>query len=333
MLKDFFKKKLKYVIIGAGSTGATFACFLKSAGKNITLISKYESVIKNAKEKNGIRLISTVKGDKRYKINIKTESQYKDKADLIILCIRTPDILSTIPFIKRISHPKTIVTSISNGFGIGYALEKKLNSISVLDSTFVGKCRWYNRDDVEYLQQREYVEFQFAPRSLNTNLKILEKINEDFTQTGMDTHLITDKQFTELAFERLITRSPFEACCIYYNINAHQITDEKRVTFEKLCNELLILAKAMNINVREGFLQEYYSNFEKYKERDEANVYSSILHDINIGQISEIDFLFFIVIALAKEYKIELPTYFMIGEKFKQYNSLDKFIGIEKNEI
>jgi len=28
---DFFKKKLKYLIIGAGSTGATFACFLKSA--------------------------------------------------------------------------------------------------------------------------------------------------------------------------------------------------------------------------------------------------------------------------------------------------------------
>ena len=57
MFEKFFKKKLKYLIIGAGSTGATFACFLQSASKNVTLISKYESIIKTAKEKGGIRLI------------------------------------------------------------------------------------------------------------------------------------------------------------------------------------------------------------------------------------------------------------------------------------
>ncbi len=320
-----FKKKLKYLIIGAGSTGATFSCFLHAAGKDVTLISKYEAVIKNAKEKGGIRLISNVKGDKRYKVKIKTQNQFKGKADVIILCIRTPDILYAIPFIEHVSHKKTVVTSIANGFGIGYALSKKLKNMQVLDSVFVGKCRWYNREDVEYLQQREYVEFQFAPRN-TIDTSILNQIKDDFTQTGMDTHLITQKQFSELAFERLITRSPFEACCIYYNINAHQIKDEKEETFKKLCNELLILAKAMKINVREGFLEEYYSNFEKYKERDDANVYSSILNDLKIGQKSEIDFLFFIVIELAKEYKVELPTYFMIAEKFKKYNNLDKFI-------
>ena len=51
MFKIFLKKKLKYLIIGAGSTGATFACFLYSSGKDVTLISKYDDVIKNAKEK------------------------------------------------------------------------------------------------------------------------------------------------------------------------------------------------------------------------------------------------------------------------------------------
>ena len=323
---NFFNKKLKYVVIGAGSTGATFACFLHSAGKDVTLISKYESVIKNAKEKGGIRLISNIKGDKRYKVKIKTHNQFKEKADVIILCIRTPDILSAVPFIERISHKKTVVTSIANGFGIGYALSRKLKNINVINSVFVGKCRWYNRDDAEYLQQREYVEFQFAPHN-NIDSKLLNQIKDDFTQTGMDTHLITEKQFLELAFERLITRSPFEACCIYYDINAHQITGEKEETFKKLCSELLILAKAMNINVREGFLEEYYSNFEKYKERDDANVYSSILNDMKIGQKSEIDFLFFTVIELAKEYKVNLPVYFMIAEKYSEYNSLKEFLN------
>ena len=326
MFGNLFKKKLKYVIMGAGSTGATFACFLHSAGKDVTLISKYDSVIKTAKEKGGIKLISNVKGEERYKVKIKTQEQYKDKADVIILCIRTPDIIGAVPFIERISHSKTIVTSIANGFGIGYALSKRLKNLQILDSVFVGKCRWFNRQDVEYLQQREYVEFQFAPHSIISD-ELLNNLKNDFTQAGMDTHLISKKQFDELAFERLITRSPFEACCIYYDINAHQIEGEKRKTFEKLCDELLVLAKAMNINVREGFLQEYYSNFEKYKERDDANVYSSILNDMQIGQNSEIDFLFFIVVELAKEYNVELPTYFMIADKFKQYKTLDKFLN------
>ena len=326
MFGRLFKKELKYLIIGAGSTGATFASFLYSAGKDVTLISKYESVVKTAKEKGGIKLISAVKGEKRYNVKVLTEGQYRGKADVIILCIRTPDILSAIPFIEKVSHSKTIVTSIANGFGIGYALKKRLKNVQVINSVFVGKCRWYNREDVEYLQQREYVEFQFSPCG-NISNNILDRMEKDFTQSGMNTHLIPEKQFYELAFERLITRSPFEACCIYYGINAHQITDEKEKTFKQLCSELLLLAKAMNINVRDGFLDEYYDNFEKYKERDEANVYSSILNDMKIGQKSEIDFLFFIVIQLAKEYKIELPTYFMIANKFQNYNTLDEYFA------
>lgn len=326
IFKNLFKKRLKYLIVGAGSTGATFACFLSDANKNVTLISKYESVIKTAKEKKGIKLISAVKGEKRYNVKIKTEKTYTNKADVIILCLRTPDIISAIPLILKSSHKDTVVMSISNGFGIGYALEKKLKNIHVLDANFVGKCRWFNRQDVEYLQQREYCEFNFAPRG-KANPNILKQMKEDFIQAGMRTECLTENQFTEMAFERLITRSPFEACCIYYNINANDIIGEKRVFFENLCNELLVLAKAMNVKVRSDFLKEYYANFEKYKERDDANVYSSILNDMNIGQPSEIDFLFFIVIELAKEYKVDMPYYFKVAEKFKQYNSLNKFLS------
>lgn len=322
MFESLFEKKLKYLVIGAGSTGATFACFLHDAGKNVTLISKYEEIIKTAKEKDGIKLISNVKGEKRYKVNIKTEKSYKDKADVIILCIRTPDFHSVSKLIEKAAHKNTVLFSISNGFGIGYALKKRFPKLNVLDANFVGKCRWYNRQEVEYLQQREYCELNFAPRNSQTNPKILDTILQDFTQSGMKTTLMSGKQFTEISFERLITRSPFEACCIYYDINAHQIIDEKWQTFDNLCKELLTLAKAMNINVREEFLPEYYSNFEKYKERDDANVYSSILHDMKIGQSSEIDFLFFIVVELAKEYNINLPTYFMIADKFKEYNTI-----------
>mgnify|MGYP004663883981 CR=1 FL=1 len=327
MFTDIFKKKLKYLIIGAGSTGATFACFLHSAKKDVTLISKYEDIIQNAKRNNGINLKSNVKGDKTYKVKIKTEKDYNEKADVIILCIRTPDILSAIPLIQKASHKKTIITSISNGFGISWALNKKFPNLSVLDSNFVGKCRWFDRENVEYLQLREYCEFNFADKYNKIDKRILEQIQKDFTDAGMNTTLMSEERFTQVAFERLITRSPFEATCIYYNICAHDFKDEKLATFKNLCQELLVLAKAMHIEINDNFLDEYYANFETYKERDDANVYSSILNDMKIGQKSEIDFLFFIVEELAKEYNVNLPTYNKIAEKFKDYNTLNNFLN------
>ena len=321
----FFRKSLKYLVIGAGSTGATFACFLKDAKKDVVLISKYQSVIDIAKKNSGIKLKSNVKGDKKYNIKIKTIESFRGKADVIILCIRTPDISSSLNLIEKAAHKNTVVFSISNGFGIGYALKQKFRGLNVIDANFVGKCRWYDRNSGEYLQLREYCELNLSPLDNQTDVNLLNIIKNDFMQTGMITDLMEHKRFEEISFERLITRSPFEACCIYYNINAHQIIGEKRVLFEKLCDELLILAKAMNINVRDGFLKEYYDNFELYKERDDANVYSSILNDFSLNQKSEIDFLFFIVIELAKKYNVNLPCYFMIAEKFKEYNTLNEY--------
>ena len=234
----FFRKSLKYLVIGAGSTGATFACFLKDAKKDVVLISKYQSVIDIAKKNSGIKLKSNVKGDKKYNIKIKTIESFRGKADVIILCIRTPDISSSLNLIEKAAHKNTVVFSISNGFGIGYALKQKFRGLNVIDANFVGKCRWYDRNSGEYLQLREYCELNLSPLDNQTDVNLLNIIKNDFMQTGMITDLMEHKRFEEISFERLITRSPFEACCIYYNINAHQIIGEKRVLFEKLCDEL-----------------------------------------------------------------------------------------------
>lgn len=319
-------KKIKYLIVGAGSTGITFASFLFAANKDVTLISKYSEIVKKAKREYGIRLTSKVKGDKVYNLKIKTPREYKEKADVIILCVRTPDILSTKKLVKKASHKNTIITSISNGFGIGYALHKKFPKNLVLDSNFVGKCRWYDKQKLEYLQLGEECQFNFTDMYNLIDIKILEQIKEDFTQSGMNTQLLSEKEFTEMEFERLITRSPFEATCIYYNISVQDFKNEKEEIFKRLCEELITLAKAMNINVKENFLESYYANFEKYKEKDDAHIHSSILNDIKNGQKSEIDFLFFVVIRLAKKYNLNLPTYNKIAEKFKKYDTLDTFI-------
>ncbi len=321
----FCNKKLKYDVIGAGSVGGTISAFLKSGNKDVRLITKYPHLVEAAKKQKGVRLISTVKGDKIYNVNVVDENNIgKRKSDVIFLCVRTPDIKSTFPLIRKLAHKNTIVMSISNGFGIADELQKKLPEVNVIESSFVGMSRWFERETPTYLHQREYCELKLAVSGSNPiDEKILKQFEKDILEVGMSGGFISLSEMKTLLFERLITRSPFESCCLLYDITANEIVDEKAVLFRALCDELVLLAKAMKINLRNDFVDEYIKNFDEYKKRDDANVVSSILTDIKRGQKPEIDFFLFIVETLAKEHNINLPKYFEIAEKFRQHKNFD----------
>ncbi len=324
---SFFNNKLKYLIIGAGATGCTFACLLKSKNKNVTLISKYDYIIDGVKRNHGMTLDCKITGKNKYDVTVKKEENYKEKADVIILCVRTPNIPELIPFIKNSSHKNTIVFSIANGFGIGQALKNKLGKdLNVMNASFVGQCRCYNPKGAEVLQLKEFLNLQLSFLDNYVDNTITEKLISDLNSASIQTTLISERRFNQISFERLITRSPYEACCMYYNITANEIKDEKEITFKKLCNELITLSKAMDIQIDKDFLDNYYKNFENYKKADSANVESQILKDITKEKKQpEIDFFIFIVLELAKKYNVSLPTYSMVADKFKEYNTLEKF--------
>jgi len=67
---QLFNRNLKYLIIGAGATGCTFACLLKSQNKNVTLISKYGYIIDSVKKNKGMTLDCKITGNKKYDINM-----------------------------------------------------------------------------------------------------------------------------------------------------------------------------------------------------------------------------------------------------------------------
>lgn len=321
----FGKEKLKYDIIGAGSVGGTIAAFLKSGNKDVRLITKYPHLVEAAKKQKGIRLISSVKGDNIYNVKVVDESNLGNrKSDVIFLCVRTPDLKSTFPLIKKMAYKNTIVLSIANGFGIAETLQKELPKINIVEASFVGMSRWFERETPTYLHKREYCELKFAvsPKQI-IDKKLIKQFEKDILDAGMTGGLISSDEMKTLLFERLITRSPFESCCLLHDITANEIVDDKEVLFRDLCDELMILAKAMNIDIKDSFVDEYIENFEEYKKRDDANVVSSILSDIKIGQKPEIDFFIFIVETLAKEHNITLPKYFEITDKYRQYKTFN----------
>lgn len=316
---------LKYDVIGAGSVGGTISAFLKSKNKDVRLITKYPHLVEAAKKQKGVRLISNVKGDHTYNVKVVDENNLGPrKADIIFLCVRTPDFESTFPLIKKLAHKNTILLSISNGFGIADALQKKLPEVNVIEASFVGMSRWFERETPTYLQKREYCELKFAVRNGQIiNPKMLKQFQKDIFDIGMTGGLISSSEIQSLFFERLITRSPFECCCLFYDITANEISGEKEVLFRELCDELVTLAKAMNIKLEDNVVDNYIRNFEEYKKRDDANVVSSILSDIKNNQKPEIDFFLFIVETLAKEHNLNLPRYFEIADKYRQYKNFN----------
>ncbi len=188
MLESLFKKNLKYLVIGAGAVGATFACLLKGANKNVTLISKYNNLIKKAYEQGGIRLISNIKDDKRYKLNFKTEAEYKEKADVIIICVYDKDIETVFPLVEKALKDNTIIFTTADQDTIGSLLEEKFPN-RVLNAGFNAKCRWYDRQNVEYMQQGEVCELVLTPKNKNSDKNILKQIEKDITKAGIKTFI------------------------------------------------------------------------------------------------------------------------------------------------
>lgn len=330
MLFQKNNKKLKYVIIGAGSVGGTIAAFLKSQNKDVKIITKYKYLLNICKKQQGLRLISKIKGDKTYDIKMILNNRiFNTKADVIILCIRTPDFKSALPIIKKISHAKTVIIPIANGFAISETLENLLKQYDpkrkykVFDVSFVNKSRWNHRNKLEYEQQSDYCDLKFSYKTENDKEEeFIKRIEKDFLEAGISGGYIKYDEMQSILMKRLITRSPYECCCSYYGITANDLKDEKKDLFKKLCNELLILAKSLNIYIEENFLDEYFKNIQEYKNNDDANIYPQILKDIKENKIPEIYNFLFIVEELAKKNNLYLPEYFKIAEKFKKYKNI-----------
>lgn len=304
---------MKYVVIGAGGTGGCIGAYMTEAKKDVTLIARGAHL--QAMQEKGLRMETTKKGTYTVSpIKAVDMDHYEEQPDVIFVCVKGYSLAETVPFIRRVAGPQTIVIPILNIYGTGGRLQKELPELLVTDGCIYiaaeiksPGCLWQNGDIFRVV---------FGVRDPSEYREVLQEVKKDLDESGITGILSED--IRRDALMKFSYVSPAAACGQYYDVPAGpmQKPGEIRDTFAALIHEIDILAEAMGIDFGIDIVQNNLDILDSLTE--EAS--TSMQRDVKKGGASEMDGLIFEVVRLAKQYGIALPVYEKIAEEFKKRN-------------
>lgn len=127
---------MRVAIVGAGALGSVFGGLLHEAGIDVTLIERNDKTVESIRSK-GLKL-EGVSGVRSIPVKVEGINSKVDKADLVIVMVKTYDTRAAIDTISNALGPKGIVLTLQNGVGAFDILEEAFPGRTLLGTTTVG---------------------------------------------------------------------------------------------------------------------------------------------------------------------------------------------------
>lgn len=300
---------MKYVVIGAGGTGAIVGSYMTKAGKDVTLIARGTHL--ESMKAHGLRLTKTWE-DAEEIVEVKACSmeEYQGCADVVIVCVKGYSLEDTFPFIKRIANENTVVIPILNIYGTGGRMQEKLPGILVTDG-----CIYVSANIKEpgtILQHGKICRIIFGVRDEKDYRPVLREIAKDFEESGI--RGILSENIRRDALQKFSYVSPIGAAGLYFDAAAgdFQKEGEPREMFKAMTREIVALAEAMDIHFKQDLVEVNLRILEALAP--EAT--TSMQRDVMAGKQLEMDGLIFEVVRMAKQYHVSVPEYEKAAAKF-----------------
>ncbi len=302
---------MKYLVIGSGGTGGCIGAYMTEAKKDVTMIARGAHL--KAMQKDGLRMETTKKGNYIIKpVKASTMEQYEEHPDVIFVCVKGYSLEETVPFIRRVAKPETIVIPILNLYGTGGKLQEKLPGLLVTDGCIYiaaeikePGCLWQNGDIFRVV---------FGVRNPSEYRAELAQIKKDLDDSGI-TGILSD-HIQRDALQKFSYVSPAAACGQYYDAMAGEMQKpgEIRDMFASLIHEIDLLAAAMGIHFEVDLVK---TNLEILDSLT-AEASTSMQRGVKKGKASEMDGLIFEVVRLGRRYGVALPVYEKVAEELKR---------------
>lgn len=302
---------MKYLVIGAGGTGGCIGAYMTEVGKDVTLIARGAHL--RAMQEDGIRMETTKKGDYTVKpVKAADMEHYNEKPDVIFVCVKGYSLEDTVPFIRKVAKPETVVIPILNIYGTGGRLQKMLPELLVTDGCIYiaaeirrPGCLWQNGDIFRVV---------YGVREPSEYRPVLKEIKKDLDDSGIDG--VLSDNIRRDALQKFSYVSPAAACGQYYDAMAGdmQKPGEIRDTFAALIGEIDTLANAMGIHFEADIVKTNLNILDSLTP--EAS--TSMQRDVKKGKVSEMDGLIFEVVRMGRKYGVTLPVYEKIAEEMKR---------------
>ena len=302
---------MKYVIIGAGGTGGILGFYMTKAGKDVTLIARGRHLA--AMQEKGLA-VEKMWDNTTETISVKATDMehYNEQPDVILVCVKGYSLEDTIPFIKRVAKPSTIVIPVLNIYGTGAKMQEKLPNLLVTDG-----CIYVSANIKEsgvLIQHGKILRVVYGVRTKEEYDPRLEEIRQDFDANGIDG--VLSENIRRDALEKFFYVSPIGAAGLYFHATAadFQREGEEREAFRTMIREIAALAEAMGVPFERDMVEvnlKILSNLAP-----EAT--TSMQRDVMEGKASEIDGLVYEVVRMGERYGVPVPMYKKVADKLKE---------------
>lgn len=304
---------MKYLIAGTGGVGGSIAGFLSLAGKDVTCIARGEHLA--AIREHGLQLHSDLKGEHTLHIPASTAEEYREKADVIFVCVKGYSIDSITDLIQQASHERTVVIPILNVYGTGPRIQRLVPGVTVLDGCIYIVGFVSGRGEITQMGKVFRLVYG-AHRGTDVSRETLEAVQRDLQESGIKAEISDD--INRDTFIKWSFISAMAVTGAYYDVPMGEVQKPGRVreTFAGLSQESFALGKKLGIPLPDNHVEQCLNIIDKLAPESTA----SMQKDLARGHQSEVQGLLFDMIAAAESQGIAIPTYRMVAEKFTRCN-------------
>lgn len=299
----------KYLVIGTGGVGGSIAGFLALAGKDVTCIARGKHL--EAIRKYGLHLKSDLKGEHYLPVKACTAEEYKDKADVVFVCVKGYSIDSIKDVLEKSARPDTLVIPILNVYGTGPRIGRLVPSVKVLDGCIyiVG----FVSGEGEITQMGRIFRLIFGARpEQNITHEALDEIADVLQSCGIKAEVSDD--INRDTFIKWAFISAMACTGAYHDVPMGEVQHDGPVrdTFIGLSRESAEMGHRLGVAYPEDPVAYNLKVIDKLDPHSTA----SMQKDLAKGHQSEIQGMLFDVIKLGEELGTDLTTYRKVAAKF-----------------
>lgn len=304
----------KYLVIGTGGVGGSIAGFLALAGKDVTCIARGKHL--EAIRKYGLHLKSDLKGEHYLPVKACTAEEYKDKADVVFVCVKGYSIDSIKDVLEKSARPDTLVIPILNVYGTGPRIGRLVPSVKVLDGCIyiVG----FVSGEGEITQMGRIFRLIFGARpEQNIPQEALDEIAGVLQSCGIKAEVSDD--INRDTFIKWAFISAMACTGAYHDVPMGEVQHDGPVrdTFIGLSRESAEMGHRLGVAYPEDPVAYNLKVIDKLDPHSTA----SMQKDLAKGHQSEIQGMLFDVIKLGEELGTDLTTYRKVAAKFADFQA------------
>jgi 2-dehydropantoate 2-reductase len=237
---------LRYMIIGAGGTGAPLGAFLAKLGADVTLIARGAHL--KAMQEKGLTFEQS--DGETWTVPVKAfdmdgflaaKAQGTPSPDVIFVCVKGYSLDDTIPFIRDAAGENTVVIPILNIYGTGRVMQEQLPGLLVTDGCIYISSNLKGPGVIQ--RHGSIFRVIYGTPDHRTDNPVLRQVESDLTAAGIDA--LYSPFIEKDALLKFSHVSPMATCGQYYHVKAGamQKPGEVRECFIRLVNEILELAR------------------------------------------------------------------------------------------